>query len=187
MKQISTSWLSCNKTVEMSWKFSCSAAVKVAALFKCSDSLSVFCFSAAITLMVAWFSISCHALSNSHSFELDKNLCSASAIVSLAASWIPATTVTHRKKQPRKIKTLWEMQRQPNKHQYRRKTGCVCYASFPQVNKFVVNDLPLTASAIDETRAWTDSVPNVLDIFFLLGSFHYGSNQRQRILGRNLR
>ena len=70
----------------------CSAAVNVAALFRCSDSLSVLCFSAAITLMVAWLSISCHALSNSHSFELDKNLCSANAIVSFAAAWIPETT-----------------------------------------------------------------------------------------------
>ena len=73
----------------------CSAAVNVAALFRCSDSLSVLCFSAAMTLMVAWLSISCHALSNSHSFELDKNLCSARAIVSFAAAWMPEVEMNH--------------------------------------------------------------------------------------------
>lgn len=49
---------------------------------KCLKSISKHTFK------VAWFSISCHALSNCHSWELDMNLCSAKATVSFAAAWI---------------------------------------------------------------------------------------------------
>ena len=43
-----------------------------------------------LTLIVAWLSISCQALSNFHSCFWLRKRCSARAIVSLAALWIPA-------------------------------------------------------------------------------------------------
>ena len=45
------------------------------------------------TLNVAWLSISCQALSNFHSCFWLRNLCSARAIVSLAALWLPVMTI----------------------------------------------------------------------------------------------
>lgn len=40
------------------------------------------------TLLVAWFSISCHVLSNVQLCEFDRNRSSARATVSFAAAWI---------------------------------------------------------------------------------------------------
>ena len=52
------------------------------------------------TLIVAWFSISCHALSNFHSCFWLRNRCSARAIVSFAALCIP-TSAKHKLSLPR--------------------------------------------------------------------------------------